>query len=325
MFSRRYNNEYLNNARRTLWDFIRWKTGGYNDLNAAPPMPKDFSFPLTLPPCDPTLPRCMWVGHSTFLIEAFGVSILTDPIWDSHCSPIPIRSLRRTHEPPLSLSDLPPIDFVLISHNHYDHLDAKTVKYIHSFHPEVEWIVPLGLKRWFLKRGMTRVHELNRWESYSAKNCKLTAVPSQHFSGRSLWDTNKTLWNGYVVELVAKLPAPENRFPQKRFYFVGDTGYNPIEFKEIGIRWPFMDLSLIPIGTYIPQKFMQPVHCSPWEAVEIHRDVASRLSIGMHWKTFRLSDEPLDRPPYDLYLAMKARKVPLETFLALDPGVFVNW
>jgi N-acyl-phosphatidylethanolamine-hydrolysing phospholipase D len=206
---------------------------------------------------------------------------------------------------------------VLISHNHYDHLDAKTVKHIHAFHPDVQWIVPLGLSGWFRKRGIHAVHELDRWNSYSAKNCKITAVPAQHFSGRGLFDKNNTFWNGYVVEW--------RGLEGKRFYFTGDTGYNLIDFKEIGSQWPHMDLSLIPIGTYVPQQFMQPVHCSPWEAVEIHQEVRSKLSIGMHWKTFCLSDEAPEAPPYDLYLSMQARKVSLGTFLALDPGVFVNW
>jgi N-acyl-phosphatidylethanolamine-hydrolysing phospholipase D len=146
------------------------------------------------------------------------------------------------------------------------------------------------------------------------KNCKITAVPAQHFSGRTLWDKNKTHWNGYVVET-----------PTKRIYFVGDTGYNSKEFKEIGNRFGQMDLSLIPIGSYIPREFMKTVHINPHEAVQIHKEVHSVFSLGMHWNTFCLSDEPYDRPPYDLYLAMEEKKLPFESFLPIDIGTYVNF
>ncbi len=243
-----------------------------------------------------------------------GVSILTDPVWDGYCSPIPISALKRYQAPPIALSDLSPIDFVLISHNHYDHLDAKTVQHLHFFHPKIKWIVPEGLSPWFHRRGIQNVTEVGWWQRYGIHQSFITAVPAQHFSGRTLWDRNKTHWNGYVFEIEGK-----------RFYFSGDTGYNPTDFKAIGEKWSHIDLSLLPIGTYVPRIFMQPVHCSPWEAVEIHCDVKSRFSLGMHWKTFRLSDEPMDRPPYDLYLAMKEKQLPHETFLPIDPGIYLNW
>jgi N-acyl-phosphatidylethanolamine-hydrolysing phospholipase D len=129
-----------------------------------------------------------------------------------------------------------------------------------------------------------------------------------------LWDKNKTHWNGYVVEVGLK-----------KFYFVGDTGYNPFDFKEIGSRWNGIDLSLIPIGVYIPKRFMSPIHVNPLEAVQIHQDVKSSLSIGMHWKTFCLSEESFERPPYDLYLAMKEKGLPFSSFLPLDVGCYFNW
>ena len=312
--ARRYSNPHGDDSRRSFWNLLLWRTGAYNDPVPRLSPPPDFVYPAASLQCDKQLPSAVWIGHSTFLIELEGLSILTDPVWDAYCSPIPLKSLRRHHEPPISLADLPRIDFVLISHNHYDHLDAKTVRHLHSFHPEIQWIVPLGLSPWFHARGIHRVQEINWWERFQSGEVSITAVPSQHFSGRSLWDQNETFWNGYVFESKGK-----------RFYFTGDTGYNPVDFKLIGDHWPHMDLSLIPIGTYVPQKFMQPVHCSPMEAVEIHADVKSRFSLGMHWKTFRLSGEPMDRPPYDLYLAMTAKKLPCDTFLPIDPGIYVNW
>ena len=317
---KRFVNPHLKKTRRTLWDVFLWKIGYYDDPipRLAPPL--DFFYPAQSHPFDPQLPSAFWIGHSSFLIEINGVTILTDPVLDEYCSPIPFKSLKRRHDPPIPLGDLPPIDYVLISHNHYDHLDAKTVAHLHKFHPEIQWIVPLGLTPWFKRRKIKGVVELDWWQSHQTPDCMITAVPTQHFSGRSLWDTNKTFWNGYVVEFAD--PAEDVR---KRLYFTGDTGYNEIDFKAIGARWPHMDLSLIPIGTYVPKQFMQPVHCSPREAVEIHTDVKSQLSLGMHWKTFCLSGEPMNRPPYDLYLAMQDKKLPYETFLPIDPGTYVNW
>jgi N-acyl-phosphatidylethanolamine-hydrolysing phospholipase D len=243
-----------------------------------------------------------------------GATLLTDPVWDSYCSPFPIPKLKRKIPPPIPLADLPPIDFVLISHNHYDHLDAKTVRHLKAFHPQTEWIVPAGLSPWFRRRGIERVSELRWWDRIDFPHLSISATPAQHFSGRTLWDKNKTHWNGYVVES-----------KRKKLYFTGDTGYNRYDFKAIGERWGGFDLSLIPIGTYVPRKFMEPVHIGPFEAVQIHEDVRSRLSLGMHWKTFRLSEEPLDAPPYDLYLAMKEKNLPFSSFLPIDPGTYVNW
>lgn len=310
----RFINPHVTELRRSIWDVILWKTGYYDDPHLKNSPPADFVYPVSSKQHIPGHPSAVWIGHSTYLIEIGDLVILTDPVWDTYCSPIPIKSLRRISEPPISLSDLPPIDIVLISHNHYDHLDAKTVAILHRFHPQIEWVVPEKLTSWFHKRGISSVVELSWWKSYEAKKCKITAVPAQHFSGRTLWDQNKTHWNGYVLET-----------PTKRLYFTGDTGYNGKDFKEIGKRFNRMDLSLIPIGAYVPKEFMQPVHINPSEAVQIHRDVKSAFSLGMHWNTFCLSDEPQHQPPYDLYLAMKEKQIPFELFLPIDIGTYVNF
>lgn len=314
MVRSRFVNQHIQSARRSFWDLILWKCGHYDDATPKLSPPSNFIYPAQAKHFVTGRPSAVWIGHSTYLIEIDGLTILTDPVWDAYCSPIPIRSLRRRVDPPILLADLPPIDIVLLSHNHYDHLDAKTVAALHSFHPQIEWIVPSRLSPWFRRRGIHCVTEIGWWESKKGKNCTITAVPAQHFSGRTLWDTNKTHWNGYVLETA-----------RKRIYFTGDTGYNGKDFKAIGNHFPYMDLSLIPIGTYSPQKFMQPVHICPQEAVQIHQDVHSRFSLGMHWKTFRLSDEPIDRPPFDLFLAMKEKKLPFETFLPIDIGSYTNF
>ncbi|MBU6382953.1 MAG: MBL fold metallo-hydrolase [Verrucomicrobia bacterium] len=310
----RFKNAHIEHLRRNILDVVLWKTGCYDDPHPKLPPPASFCYPASPKLLNQEEPKAVWIGHSTYLIEVGGLAILTDPVWDSYCSPIPLRSLKRITEPAIALSDLPPIDFVLISHNHYDHLDAKTVAILHRFHPQIQWIVPEGLSPWFTKRGIANVVELSWWKEFGTPQCTLTAVPAQHFSGRTLWDQNRTHWNGYVIQAA-----------HKQLYFTGDTGYNEKDFKEIGQRFRSFDLSLIPIGTYVPKKFMQPVHVSPREAVQIHQDVHSNLSLGMHWNTFRLSDEPDDRPPYDLYLAMREKKLPFETFLPVEIGTYVNF
>lgn len=311
----RYINPHTQDLKRTLWDFVLWQSGFYNEQDLCKNPPDGFSYPAESSAFDPAQPTsAVWLGHSTYLVECHGLSFLTDPLFSSHCSPVPFSALKRQHPAPLAIADLPQLNFILLSHNHYDHLDAKSMMEIHRRFPQVMFIVPRGVKRWFTRRGIESVIEMDWGSSYQRGGLCITAVPAQHFSGRSFWDKNRTLWCGYVVE-----------YKGKTFYFAGDTGYNPIQFKEIGERWKSIDLSLIPIGTYVPKVFMQPVHINPEEAVKIHCDVGSKLSLGMHWKTFLLSDEPANRPPYDLYLAMQERRLAFETFLPIEPGELKNW
>jgi N-acyl-phosphatidylethanolamine-hydrolysing phospholipase D len=305
----------LKEERRNFFDFLLWKMGKYDDLEFTEAPPELFTYPSSPRTYDRSEPSAVWIGHSTYLMDTKQRAFLTDPVWDRYCSPLPFRSLARKNDPPFPIEALPKLDAVLISHNHYDHLDAKAIQMLHWLQPHLRWFVPKQLSKWFARRGIL-CRELDWWESWEGRGYKITAVPAQHFSGRTLLDKNKTLWNGYVVECLNT---------GKAFYFVGDTGYNPFQFKQIGKRFPRLDLSLIPIGTYVPKRFMSPVHCNPYEAVEIHSDVHSRFSLGMHWNTFCLSDEPFDRPPYDLYLAMQQKNLPFDTFLPIDIGVYVNW
>jgi N-acyl-phosphatidylethanolamine-hydrolysing phospholipase D len=309
----RFVNPYIEDPKHNLWDVILWRFGHYDEPHTLPPI--GFSYPSDLQSFDSALPSVNWIGHSTFLLQVNGLSILTDPLFSDHCSPVPIRSLKRHELPAIALDKLPSIDIVLISHNHYDHLDEKSVIQIHRKNPAIRWIVPAGVKRWFLKRKINNVSELNWGETYSFMDrSRITAVPAQHFSGRGLWDENLSLWCGYVVECGGKT-----------FYFVGDSGYNSVDFKQIGHEWPRIDLSMIPIGAYAPKRLLQPIHVCPKEAVQIHMDVGSCLSLGMHWNTFCLSDEPVDLPQYDLFLAMKEKQLPFESFMPAKIGVMINW
>ena len=323
---KRFVNPHLDNARRSLVDITLWQLGFYNDRRLPKEAPKGFKYPNSKRKAKKTTPQVTWINHCTFLVEVDGLRVLTDPIWSDRCSPFDFLGPKRRHKPALKMKTLPAIDLVLISHDHYDHLDKKTVHALNERFPTITWVVPLGVKKWFEKQGLKHVVELAWWESSSLSflshlnlELKITAVPSQHFSGRGVFDKNRTLWAGYVVEFKRK----KKRL--KRLYFVGDTGYNRRDFKAIGKKFGEMDLSLIPIGTYVPHKFMDPVHIDPKKAVSIHREVKSRLSVGMHWKTFRLSGEDLDQPPYDLFCMLEKKEIDPKTFRVLNPGQTINW
>ena len=311
----RFLNPHHDETRRNFKDFLLWKGGYYNDEELDKERPSSFKYPLGNRSFDTSLPSVMWINHCTFLISLDDINILTDPIWSKRASPVRFLGPKRQHSPPLDLQQLPKIDYVLISHDHYDHLDLKTVRALYQLYPNITWIVPVGVKAWFHRQGINDVVELSWWEQIVFRDkYTFTFVPAQHFSGRSAHSLNKTLWGGWVFEA-----------SNRRFYFTGDTGYNYHDFKKIGEKWPYMDLSLIPIGSYKPRRFMSAVHVDPAEAVRIHKEVNSHFSIGMHWKTFCLSDEALDQPPYDLYLACQHEDVDPTSFVAIDPGHAFNW
>ncbi len=313
---KRYVNPHLENPRRKVKDFALWMCGYYRDLPYEI-VPEGFSYPLPDVNHEEEKPTAMWIGHSTYLVSISGKNILTDPVWSNRCSPLPFMGPKRRHSPPVALEKLPQIDYVLISHDHYDHLDRYTVQRLHALFPKILWVVPTGVKKWFKSRGITNVLELHWWEEAIVNSTfRITAVPCQHFSGRSSPNANKTLWAGFVME---------DLLLDKTLYFAGDTGYNPYDFKRIGEKFPKIDLSLIPIGAYSPRTFMAPVHVEPQDAVNIHMEVNSKLSLGMHWKTFCLSEEPMEQPPFDLYRSMKKEKLDPHTFLAVDPGYKINW
>ncbi|MCH9622067.1 MAG: hypothetical protein S4CHLAM20_15020 [Chlamydiia bacterium] len=319
---KRYTNPHIKGLRRTLFHFIGWFAGLYKE-NDKIKVPEDFSYPMTLDFSEDK-PSATFVNHSTYLVNAMGCHFLTDPIWSKRCSPFSFLGPKRLHDPHLQINEIKKLDFVLISHNHYDHLDSYSIKEIYKHFPDVTFVVPLGVKKWFLKQGIDQVVELGWWQNVNFKtdrkspSIEVTAVPAQHHSGRRLFDANKSLWAGFVVTI-------KDQKDEKCFYFAGDTAYNSYDFKNIGVRFKNIDLSLCPIGTYRPKKFMETVHLSPEGAVAIHKDLKAKLSLGMHWGTFRLSEEPRDAPPYDLYNEMQKQSLNFSTFLPIEPGTSVNW
>jgi N-acyl-phosphatidylethanolamine-hydrolysing phospholipase D len=234
-----------------------------------------------------------------------GVNILTDPIFNDRSSPFSFGGVKRLAPPGLKFEDLPPIHVVLISHNHYDHLDEHTIKRLGN---RPKYLLPLGLARWFKKRKLDNLIELDWWQSLSWAGLKFHSVPAQHFSGRTPFDRNKTLWSGWVAE-----------GKKEKIFFAGDTGYSQ-SFKKIGERFRPIAVSLIPIGAYRPRWFMKPVHVDPPEAVRVHQDTNSRRSIASHWGTFKLSDEPLGEPPVYLKKALKEAGVEENSFLTMKFG-----
>ena len=254
--------------------------------------------------------RATFVGHSTVLIQTAGINILCDPIWSMRASPFSWIGPRRHRAPGIRFEDLPPIDSVLQSHDHYDHLDIPTVRRIASqSHPK--FVVPLGVSARLVRKNVTsleHISELDWWQSVDMRNnLKITSVPARHFSGRSLSDRNKTLWCGYMIE-----------GPAGAIYFAGDSGYGS-HFQEINRRFPNIRLAFLPIGAYIPQWFMGPVHVSPADAVRAHEELGAATSIGIHFGTFRLADDGEDRPVIDLQRALDARK-PMNPFFTLAAG-----
>jgi len=319
---RGFVNPHCRNVRRSLLDAILWGVGYYKDAVPIEPVPPGWSYPNLRERINPREPTARWINHTTCLISVDGVNILTDPIWNERCSPTSFFGPRRRHEAPLRLEDLPRIDYVLLSHDHYDHLDRSTVLKLASLQPHIYYFVPLGVEQWFHRHGITNVLELDWWESLTLpgqSHLEFHCVPAQHFSGRSAIGQNSTLWCGWVVRFQRESGE------EKKLYFVGDTGYNAYDFLKIGESFGGFDLSLIPIGAYSPRSFMSTVHVHPEEAVAIHLDANSKLSLATHWKTFCLSEEPAHQPPYDLYRALEEVEVPTRDFRVVDPGQVINW
>jgi N-acyl-phosphatidylethanolamine-hydrolysing phospholipase D len=225
-----------------------------------------------------------WVGHSTLLVQLEGINVLTDPHWSARASPVGFGGPRRVTPPGLAFDHLPPVHVVVISHDHYDHLDEATIRRLAETH-QPRFLVPLGLKAWFADLGVTDVDELDWWESRTVRGLTFTCVPAQHFSGRTLLDRNRRLWSGWTVAGRAK-----------RLYFAGDTAlYDGL--KEIGARLGPFDLAAIPIGAYVPATIMKASHTSPEEALRAFADVRGRRFVPIHWGTFDLAEEPIEEPP----------------------------
>jgi N-acyl-phosphatidylethanolamine-hydrolysing phospholipase D len=252
------------------------------------------------------------VGHASLLVQLAGLNILTDPMWSQRASPVQFTGPRRWVPPGIAFADLPPIDVVLQSHNHYDHLDDYTVRRLAREHPGATWAVPLGLAQFVRRRGVPSdaVRELDWWQEQALGAIRVVCTPAQHFSGRSFRDRGATLWCGWA------LAAQDG----KRVFFAGDTGYHP-EFAQIGERCGPFDLSLMPIGAYEPRWFMRYLHMNPEEAVAAFRALgAGGAMVPIHWGTFKLTDEAMDEPPVRAHAAFLAAGLPIDAYRQLAHG-----
>ena len=290
------------------WQWERWRNG-------VPVVPEGgWHFPLQKPDvallkANRTQNTVTWIGHATVLLQLSGVNILTDPHFTERASPLSFAGPKRWVLPALRLDELPHIDIVLISHNHYDHLDLATVRRLaQQAGGPPRFYVPLGLARWFREQNLPVHAELDWWDRRDDGTLAVHLVPMQHWSARTPWDRNETLWGGFVVEA-----------PDFRFICTGDTGYSA-DFKDIGKRFGSFDLAALPIGAYAPRWFMQTQHVNPAEAVQIHRDLNARQSLAVHWGTFVLTDEPLDELPRQLAEALDAQGVPRSAFWVFTHG-----
>lgn len=246
-----------------------------------------------------------WIGHSSLLIQVNGVNILTDPIWSDRCSPVQFAGPRRHVAPGVAWEDMPPIDVVVISHNHYDHLDKNTVqKLAESAH----FLVPLGIGDFMESVGVKNFTEMDWWDELTFNQVQFTCAPAQHFSGRGISDRDKTLWSGWVIKA-----------EDATVYYAGDTGYFP-GFREIGEKLGPIDIAAIPIGAYLPRWFMSPVHVDPAEAVQAFIDLNAKTFVPVHWGTFELADEPLDQPMADLKKAIQDKNLNPEQFWLMKHG-----
>ncbi|MFL6465009.1 MAG: MBL fold metallo-hydrolase, partial [Bryobacteraceae bacterium] len=227
--------------------------------------------------------RVTLINHSTVLLQINGLNILTDPVWSERASPFSAIGPRRHRTPGVRFADLPPIDLVLLSHNHYDHLDLPTLRQLQRAHGSA-YVVPLGLAKLFSKHKLPAAHELDWGDSLTLRGTTIHAVPALHFSARSIGDRNRTLWCGYLLETAS---GP--------IYFAGDTAYGE-HFAAIHKYYGSPRVALLPIGAYQPRWFMSAVHMNPEEAVWAHQTLGAQISIAIHHGTFQLADEALDTP-----------------------------
>jgi len=283
-----YRNNYPHDARASFWawQWERWRDG----LPSPPPggwnLPSIRTDTEALRSADAAA-SVTWIGHATMLVRLGGSNILFDPIFSERASPVSFAGPKRVVPLPIDIAELPQIDLVLISHNHYDHLDAESVKRIAAMpQGSPRFLVPMGLKAWFAELGIARVDEFDWWQHAQHGDLKITFVPAQHWSKRTLTDANQSLWGGWVVEGQGM-----------SIIHTGDTGFSP-DFRDIGERLGPFDMAFIPIGSYAPRWFMKTRHADVSDAVQIRSDLRAARAIGIHWGTFEsLADEPLDEPP----------------------------
>jgi N-acyl-phosphatidylethanolamine-hydrolysing phospholipase D len=320
-----FRNNYIDSVTKSLGDLLRWQWQRLR--NHLPPKPT-----VPTPRVDADLdyirrnaragaqmdPAVTWIGHATMLVQASGLNVLTDPIFSPRASPLRFAGPARAQPPGITLQDLPRIDVVVISHNHYDHLDRASVQALAGQAGGAPlYLVPLGLKPWMDRLGVAGAVELDWWDVHVHQGVEFQFTPAQHWSGRSLNDRNRTLWGGW-----AAMGADFH------WFFTGDTGYSQ-DFVDTRAKLAprhtqrqggGFDIALIAVGACLPRWFMKDQHVDLHEALQIHLDLGAKRSVGVHWGTFALADDPLDQPIHELPAVRLAKAVPEESFFLLPIG-----
>jgi L-ascorbate metabolism protein UlaG (beta-lactamase superfamily) len=292
---------------RTWLDVLRWKLAraGSNWPAHVPVTPRP------APPAPTQGIAATWVAHATFLLRTPTLAMIVDPHWGPRAGPFGLGP-RRVHAPGVSEKSLPPLDAVLLSHDHYDHCDLGTLRRLARAHPQARLFAPLGFEGIAARAGFAngRFAALDWWQSAElAPGHVLTATPARHWGNRLSGKRNQRLWCGWHLAT-----------PEASMLFSGDTAYDARMFTAIRARLGAPDLALLPIGAYAPRWFMREQHCDPAEAVQIHLDLGARRSVGMHWGSFPFTDEPRDEPPRLLAAAVARARLAPEAFTTLEPG-----
>lgn len=310
-----FQNHYGGNEVKSQWEVLKWQLSRSN-----PPLP-DPPLPTAVPDFKASGPSTTWLGHSTMLVHMGGLRFVTDPQFSGRASPVQWAGPRRVAPIPVAPHELPRLDAVLISHNHYDHLDVESVKTLaaQAGGPPL-FIVPLGLKAWFADVDIRNVVELDWWDSHTVGDVEFVLTPAQHWSSRTPFDRRATLWGGFAAFA-----------PDFQLIYTGDTGYSRdfadirAHFKDRQANGGF-DVALVPIGCYEPRWFMQDQHVNPADAAQIHIDLGAKQSVGVHWGTFEgLCDESLDQAPKDLAVARQKLGLQDSAFVTLRHGETRTW
>ncbi len=312
-----FKNLHIEHPKKNLFDFLIMKHFGDTNwadhaTRAAEVSVRSLELEPVLKPAPERL-QISWLGHSTFLIQSAGINVLTDPIFSDRASPFSFAGPERYARHVVNYDQLPKIDYVIISHSHYDHLDRATIRRLGD---QPIYLVPLRLKTWFVEQGISadQVHEFDWWDKAAFGGLHVQAMPSQHWSARTLFDRHQTLWASWFL-----------KWGGRKIWFAGDTGYNSTQFKQIGEVTGGVDVALIPIGGYLPRSFMGLYHVNPAEAIMIHTDIGAETSIGMHWGTFPLTAEgPID-PVVELRRQVGLQNLRKGEFMSLAIGETLRW
>jgi L-ascorbate metabolism protein UlaG (beta-lactamase superfamily) len=292
-------------AGRSFKDFLRWQRTQQRrrwpewvENSAQPALPESLAtgqIALT------------FINHITFLLQFNGLNVLTDPVYSQRVSPFRSVGPGRVRDPGLAFEALPPIHLVLITHNHYDHLDIETLLRLDQAHSP-RFVTGLGNRAFLAEFGIHAVDELDWWQNVATAGADVTLTPAQHWSSRGPRNRNRTLWGGFIV-----------RASGQQVYFAGDTGYSP-HFRQVHERVGRVDLALLPIGAYEPRWFMRDQHMNPDDAVRAHLDLDAKVSVATHFGCFQLTDEGIDDPPLELAAACERLGVSTDAFQVLETG-----